>query len=103
IAQIRANIQQSPSGLTLEDAIHAQLGLPGVDAPEFRQFVSYLVAQRKLGETLVTTDTVRLDLTNQMMTQAAQKVDQVHAAHILVETEDEAKQVLNRLAQGESF
>jgi parvulin-like peptidyl-prolyl isomerase len=103
IDQIRANIQQSPTGLTLEDAIHSQLGLASADAPEFRKFISYLVAQRKLAETLVTTDTVRLELTNQMMAQANQQVDQVHAAHILVETEEEANKALERLAQGETF
>src|SRR5262245_52450234 len=65
IDQIRANIQQSQSGLTIEDAIHSQLGFAGADAPEFRKFIASLVAQRKLAETLVTTDTVRVDLTNQ--------------------------------------
>jgi parvulin-like peptidyl-prolyl isomerase len=103
IEQIRGNIQQNPNGLTIEDAIHSQLGLASAEAPEFRKFISSLVAQRKLAETLVTTDTVRMELTNQMMAQASQKVDQVHAAHILVDTEEEAKSVLDRLAQGESF
>jgi parvulin-like peptidyl-prolyl isomerase len=103
IEQIRNSIQQSSSGLTIEDAIHAQLGMTGVDAPEFRKFVSSLVAQRKLAETLVTTDSVRLDLTNQMKAQTTQKVDQAHVAHILVETEAEAKAVFDRLAKGESF
>jgi parvulin-like peptidyl-prolyl isomerase len=103
IAQIKANIQGGQSGLTIEDAVHAQLGLPGVEAPEFRQFISSLVAQRKLAETLVTTDTVRAELTTQMMSQASQKSDQVHAAHILVETEDEATKVLDRLTKGEQF
>jgi parvulin-like peptidyl-prolyl isomerase len=103
IAAISDNIQRSSSGLTIDDAVHAQLGLPGPQAPEFRQFISSLVAQRKLGETLVTTDTVRQDLTNQMMAQTTQKSDQVHAAHILVETEEQAKQVLDRLAKGEQF
>jgi parvulin-like peptidyl-prolyl isomerase len=103
ISQIRQNIQQSGSGLTIEDAVHAQLGLAGVDAPEFRQFISSLVAQRRLSETLVTTDTVRQELTTQMMTQATQKTDQVHAAHILVETEQEAQAALDRLAKGEQF
>jgi parvulin-like peptidyl-prolyl isomerase len=103
IDQIRANIQQNPNGLTIEDAIHSQLGLPSAEAPEFRKFISSLVAQRKLSETLVTTDTVRMELTNQMMAQANQKVEQVHAAHILVETEEEAKAALDRLAKGEAF
>jgi peptidyl-prolyl cis-trans isomerase C len=103
IDQIGADIQRRQSDLTIEDVVHIQLGLVGVDAPEFRKFISSLVAQRKLAETLVTTDTVRLDLTNQMSAQASQKVDQVHAADILVETEEEAKKVLDRLAKGEAF
>jgi len=103
VSQIRQNIQQSGSGLTIEDAIHAQLGLASAEAPEFRQFISSLVAQRRLSETLVTTDTVRQDLTTQMMAQATQKTDQVHAAHILVETEQEAQAALDRLAKGEQF
>jgi parvulin-like peptidyl-prolyl isomerase len=102
IAQFRVNIQ-GRSGQTLDQAVRGQLGLPGEGSSEFRQFTSSLVAQRKLGETLVTTDTVRQDLTTQMMARASEKVDQVHAAHILVPTEDEAKQVLDRLAKGEQF
>lgn len=115
IAQIRASIQSNPTGLTIEDAIHAQLGLPGIEAPEFRGFISSLVAQRKLAETLVTTDTVRQDLTTQLMAQASQKTDQVHAAHILIRTEQGADQaalaaaekkaqdVIDQIAQGASF
>jgi peptidyl-prolyl cis-trans isomerase C len=103
IAQIRQGIQSSQSGITLEDAIQSQLGLPSADSTEFRQFISSLVAQGRIAETLVTTDTVRQQLTTQMMTQASQKVDQAHAAHILVETEDDAKKVLDRLAKGEQF
>src|SRR5262249_25491000 len=53
--------------------------------------------------TLVTTDTVRQDLTAQMMARTTEKVDQAHVAHIVVQTEDEAKQVLDRLARGEAF
>src|SRR5207247_10952804 len=96
ITTIRARIQQS-GATTIEDAVQGQLGLPGVESTEFRQFISSLVAQRKLSETLVTTDTVRQEMTAQMMAQTTQKVEQGHAAHILVETEDEAKKVLDRL------
>jgi parvulin-like peptidyl-prolyl isomerase len=115
ISQIRQNIQASPTGLTFDDAIHAQLGLPGADAPEFRGFISSLVAQRILAETLVTTDTVRQDLAAQMQAQTSQLIDQVHAAHILIRTEQGADQatldaaekkaqdVINQIEQGASF
>ena len=101
IAQFQTNIGQS--GTTLEDAVQNQLGLPGVQSSEFRQFVSSLVAQQKLTETLVTTDTVRQDVTNQVMAEANKKTDQVHSAHILVDTEADAQKVLDRLAKGEKF
>jgi parvulin-like peptidyl-prolyl isomerase len=115
IAQIRGNIQANPAGLTLDDAIHAQLGLAGPDAPEFRGFISSLVAQRKLSETLVTTDTVRQEMTTQLQAQTSQKTDQVHAAHILIRTEQGADQaalgaaekkaqdIIDRIVQGENF
>lgn len=101
IAQFSASIGQS--GSTLDEAVQGQLGLPGGDSSEFRQFVSSFVARQRLGETLVTTDTVRQQVTDQVMGEANKTVDQVRAAHILVKTEDEAKQVLDRLAKGEQF
>ena len=115
IEQIRQNIQVSASGLTFDDAIHAQLGFSGPEAPEFRGFISSLVAQRKLAETLVTTDTVRQELTTQMQAQANQLVEQVHAAHILIRTEQGADQttvaaaekkaqdVIDQINQGANF
>jgi peptidyl-prolyl cis-trans isomerase C len=103
IAQFRERAKGNQAGITLEQAIQSQLGLPGPDSADFRQFVSSLVAQQKIAETLVTTDTVRQELSNELMAQATQQVDQVHAAHILVETEDDAKKVLDRLAKGEEF
>ncbi|MFL5801151.1 MAG: peptidylprolyl isomerase [Roseiflexaceae bacterium] len=102
IGQFRTNLQ-GQSGQTLDQAVRGELGLPGEGSSEFRQFASSLVAQRKLAETLVTSDTVRQDLTTQMMARSNEKIDQVHVAHILVQTEDEAKKVLDRLAQGEQF
>jgi parvulin-like peptidyl-prolyl isomerase len=102
ISQFRANIQ-GQSGQTLDEAVRGQLGLPGENSLEFRQFTSSLVAQRKLAETLVTSDTVRQELTTQMLARANAKVDQVHAAHILVQTAEEAQKVLDRLAKGEEF
>jgi peptidyl-prolyl cis-trans isomerase SurA len=102
IAQIRANIA-SQGGPNLDEIVRGQLGLPGEDSSEFRGFVSSLVAQNKLAETLVTTDTVRQELTAQMMAQVNEKVDQVHAAHILLTGEAQATQVLELLNQGQSF
>lgn len=102
IGQFRTSIGQS-GNMTLDDAVQGQLGLPGAESSEFRQFVSSLLAQQKLGETLVTTDTVRQQVTDQIMAEASQKTEQVHSAHILVETQEQAQQVLDRLAKGEKF
>lgn len=102
IAQIRTNIANQ-GGPNLDEIVRGQLGLPGEDSSEFRGFISSLVAQTKLAETLVTTDTVRQELSTQMMARANEKVDQVHAAHILLTDEAQATQVLERLAQGQSF
>lgn len=102
IEQFRTNITQSGS-TTLEDAVTGQLGLSGSNSPDFRQFVSWYLVQQQLGQTLVTTDTVRQQVTDQVMAEAHKTSDQVHSAHILVDTEAEAQQVLDRLAKGEKF
>jgi parvulin-like peptidyl-prolyl isomerase len=91
------------TGGTLDDAVQNQLGLPGVTSTEFRQFVSFFLAQQKLSETLVTTDTIRTDVTTRVMEQARQEVEKATVAHILVATEDEAKAVITRLDSGEDF
>lgn len=91
------------TGGTLDDAVQNQLGLPGVASTEFRQFVSFFLAQQKLSETLVTTDTIRTDVTTRVMEQAHQEVEKATVAHILVATEDEAKAVITRLDKGEDF
>lgn len=101
IAQFRSSIGQN--GSTLDNAVQGQLGLPSGDSTEFRQFVSSFVARQRLGATLVTTDTVRQQVTDQVMAEANKTTDQVHAAHILVKTEAEAQQVIDRLNKGEQF
>jgi peptidyl-prolyl cis-trans isomerase C len=100
--QFETAIPQATGG-TLDDAVQNQLGLPGAESTEFRQFVSYVLAQQKIGETLVTTDTVRTRVTDQVMTQAKQEVEQATVAHILVATEEEARAVVERLDKGEDF
>lgn len=60
-----------------------------VDETEYRQIVRTIVLMKKVGEALGQ-EVPRIAL-------------QAHARHILVETEDEAKQVIKRLNQGENF
>lgn len=103
IAQIRTNIASGGGDLKLDDVIQVRLGFSGETSPEFRQFVSSLVAQQKLAETLVTTDTVKQKVTEQVMADAKKEVETADVAHILVETEDDAKKVLARLDKGEKF
>jgi parvulin-like peptidyl-prolyl isomerase len=102
IDTFRVQIPQATGG-TLDEAVQGQLGLPGSNSTEFRQFVNYFLAQRKLSETLVTTDTVLLRLTEEVNTAAKQEVEKATVAHILVATEEEAKQVITRLDAGEEF
>lgn len=102
IEDFRVRIPQATGG-TLDEAVQNQLGLPGASSTEFRQFVSYFLAQTKLSATLVTTDTIRQTVTEQVMTEARQEVEKATVAHILVATEEEAKQVLARLDKGEDF
>lgn len=102
ISEFRTRIEQSGSS-TLDKAVKGQLGFSGADSTEFRQFVSSILAQQKLSQTLVTTDTVRQQVTEQVMAAAGEQVEKATVAHILVETEDEAKQVIARLDKGEKF
>lgn len=101
IEVFRTGIEQS--GASLDDAVTGQLGFDGADSTEFRQFVSSLVAQEKIGETLVTSETVQAEVTEQVQQEASEEIDEVQAAHILVETEEAADEVLQRLDDGEDF
>lgn len=102
IEQFRQQIQMG-SGMSLEQAIQEQLGLPGESSPEFRLFVTYFLARQKLGETLVSETETRQRITEEVMADTQRMVDVATVAHILVATEDEAKQVIERLDKGESF
>ncbi|MEM8531409.1 MAG: peptidylprolyl isomerase [Chloroflexota bacterium] len=101
IEEFRAGIEQS--GTTLDDAVTGQLGFDSAESTGFRQFVSSLVAQEKIGETLVTSETVQAEVTEEVQQQASEEVDEVQSAHILVETEEAAEEVLQRLDDGEDF
>lgn len=101
IERVRGQVEQS--GQTLDKVVQSQLGLPGVDSSEFRQFMSSLIAQDKLGATLVTTDTVRQELEAQIMPRTKEQVEKIDVAHILVDSEEKAKEAIDRLNKGEDF
>jgi peptidyl-prolyl cis-trans isomerase C len=101
ITQFKAQIEGS--GGKIEEAVQDQLGFAGADSPDFREFVTFFIARQKLAETLVTTDTVRTRVTEEVMAEAKKEVEKADVAHILVKTEDEAKKVIERLDKGEEF
>ncbi|HWQ14250.1 MAG TPA: peptidylprolyl isomerase [Roseiflexaceae bacterium] len=102
IAQFNEQIPQATGG-TLEQAVQDQLGYAGVASTEFRQFVSYFVAQRKLAESLVSDADVRQRVTDEVMADTRRMVPVATVAHILVGTEEEALKVIERLDAGEDF
>ena len=102
IERFRQQIQMG-GGMSLEQAIQEQLGLPGEASPEFRLFVTYFLARQKLGETLVSESDIRQRISEEVMADTQRMVDVATVAHILVATEDEAKQVIERLDKGEAF
>lgn len=98
IEEFRTQIPQATGG-TLDEAVEQQLGLPGVASTEFRQFVTFFVAQQKLAESLVPDTDVRARITEEVM----KPTPVATVAHILVATEAEANDVLKRLDAGEDF
>jgi parvulin-like peptidyl-prolyl isomerase len=102
IAEFNVQIPQATGG-TLEDAVVNQLGLPGAASTEFRQFVTYILAQEKLSESLVSDTEVRQRVTEEVMAETERTVPVATVAHILVPTEEEANQVIERLDAGEDF
>ncbi|HEU5099133.1 MAG TPA: peptidylprolyl isomerase [Roseiflexaceae bacterium] len=120
IGQFRDSVTQSgaQSGAeapSFDQVVQDQLGLPGGDSTEFRQFASFFVARQKLAETLVTTDTVRQQVTDQVMTEANKPVLKGTVAHILIGVPQggdaaadaaalaKAKDIIARLDKGEKF
>jgi parvulin-like peptidyl-prolyl isomerase len=114
IKQFREQITSSGTA-TFDEIVQERLGLPGGDSSEFRQFASFSVAQEKLAATLVTSDTIRQQVTDQVMAEANKSTMKANVAHILIgvpegadeattaAAETKAKQVIERLDKGEKF
>src|SRR5262249_16234094 len=114
VGKFRDSVAQS-GATNFDEVVQNQLGLPGGDSSEFRQFASFYVARQKIAETLVTTDTVRQQVTNQVMAEAKKPVQKGTVAHILISVPQnadakadaaalaKAKDIIARLDKGEKF
>src|SRR4029079_13981392 len=80
----QSGAQAGGTAPTFDEVVQNQLGMPGGDSTEFRQVASFFVARQKIAETLVTTDTVRQQVTTQVMAEASKPVQKGTVAHILI-------------------
>jgi len=120
VSQFRDSVAQSgaqagAAAPSFDEVVQNQLGMPGGDSTEFRQFASFFVARQKIAETLVTTDTVRQQVTAQVMAEASKQVQKGTVAHILISVPQgadaatdaaalaKAKDIIARLDKGEKF
>jgi peptidyl-prolyl cis-trans isomerase C len=120
VGQFRDSVAQSGAQAggtapTFDEVVQNQLGMPGGDSTEFRQFASFFVARQKIAETLVTTDTIRQQVTDQVMAEASKPVQKGTVAHILITVPQgadaaadaaaltKAKDIIARLDKGEDF
>jgi parvulin-like peptidyl-prolyl isomerase len=83
--------------------ISDQLGFKDSKDAGFREFCTYFLVQKRLAETLVTTDTVTAEIRADLEAQAAKKELQAHGAHILVTDEAVAKTIIDELNKGGDF
>jgi hypothetical protein len=83
--------------------ISDQLGFKDSKDVGFREFCTYFLVQKRLAETLVTTDTVTAEIRAELEAQAAQKELQANGAHILVADEALAKTIIEELNNGGDF
>jgi parvulin-like peptidyl-prolyl isomerase len=120
VGQFRDSVAQSGAqsggaAPSFDEVVQSQLGLPSGDSTEFRQFASFYVARQKIAETLVTTDTVRQQVTDQVMAEASKPVLKATVAHILINVAagsdaavdaaalTKAQDLIARLDKGEKF
>ncbi len=102
VEEFRAAVKSSGTG-ELDVVIRDQLGFEGEKDPAFRDFCSYFLVQKQLAVSLVTTDTVKAELTASLTEQSKSTELKAHAAHILVTSEVTATTVMTRLNAGEDF
>lgn len=102
IEEFRTVVSQNTKD-DFDTVIRDQLGFDGAKDAGFRDFCTYYVLQKRLAETLVTTDTVRADLTASLTEQSKSTELQAHSAHILVPEETLAISITNELNNGGDF
>jgi parvulin-like peptidyl-prolyl isomerase len=83
--------------------ISDQLGFKDSKDEGFREFCTYFLVQKRLAETLVTTDTMVLEIRAELEAQAAKKELQANGAHILVAEEAVAVSIIDELNKGGDF
>jgi len=83
--------------------ISDQLGFKDSKDEGFREFCTYFLVQKRLAETLVTTDTMVLEIRAELEAQAAKKELQANGAHILVADEAVAVSIIDELNKGGDF
>jgi parvulin-like peptidyl-prolyl isomerase len=83
--------------------ISDQLGFKDSKDTGFREFCTYFLLQKRLAETLVTTDTMTIELRAELEAQAAKKELQANGAHILVAEEAVAVSIIDELNKGGDF
>ena len=102
VEEFRTAVKNSGSD-ELDVVIRDQLGFEGEKDQAFRDFCTYFIVQKEFAESLVTTDTVRAELTATLTEQSKSTELKALAAHILVTDEVTATTVMTRLGAGEDF
>lgn len=102
VEEFRTAVKNSGSD-ELDVVIRDQLGFEGEKDQAFRDFCTYFIVQKGFAESLVTTDTVRAELTATLTEQSKSTELKALAAHILVTDEVTATTVMTRLGAGEDF
>jgi parvulin-like peptidyl-prolyl isomerase len=102
VEEFRAAVAKSSKD-DFDMVISDQLGFKDSKDAGFREFCTYFLLQKRLAETLVTTDTVTAEIRADLEAQAAKKELQAHGAHILVTDEALAKTIIDELNKGGDF
>ncbi len=102
VEEFRAAVAQNSKD-DFDMVISDQLGFKDSKDEGFREFCTYFLLQKRLAETLVTTDTMTIEIRAELEAQAAQKELQANGAHILVAEEAVAVSIIDELNKGGDF